>query len=281
MLLSFINSNGESFPISGNYILKSWWGFGELPVDIQSSKAPYQDGRTYIDTIADSRDFGFDFTIIGATRQEVFNRRLLITSHFNPKLGPGTLEWQQDDGTIYHIDCISKLSFPSGDGQSANHQTVIVQLFAPNPFWYNPTQQEKIMVGFEGGLSFPFSFPFGLGSVGTQIDVLNTGDVDTPIMVYFYGEIVNPKIQNLTTDEEISVIRTIADGDILIINTAFGEKSAMVLSGGEYINAFEYVDPDSVFWKLAPGINTVKYTASSEGANARCRLYYYHRYSGV
>jgi len=88
-------------------------------------------------------------------------------------------------------------------------------------------------------------------------------------------------MQNLTTDEDITIDGTIDDGDILIINTAFGEKSVLILSGGEYTNAFEYVDPDSVFWKLQPGDNVVRYTAASEGENAQCRLYYYHRYSGL
>jgi len=28
-------------------------------------------------------------------------------------------------------------------------------------------------------------------------------------------------------------------------------------------------------------LNMLKYTVSSEGANAQCRLYYYNRFSGV
>jgi hypothetical protein len=137
------------------------------------------------------------------------------------------------------------------------------------------------MIGFSGGFSFPFSFPFNLGTVGSQLEVNNSGNIETPVIIYFYGEVVNPVIQNLTTEEDIIINQTVNDGDILIINTAFGEKSAMILSGGVYTNAFEYVDPDSIFWKLAPGDNTLKYTVNSEGANAQCRIYYYHRFSGV
>ena len=137
------------------------------------------------------------------------------------------------------------------------------------------------MVGFSGGFSFPFSFPVSFGTVGTQIDMFNLGSVETPIIIYLYGEVVNPVITNVTTDEAITVTRTVDDGDILIINTAFGEKAAMVLTDGEYVNAFEYVDPDSIFWKLAPGSNTLSYTVASEGENAQCIIYYYHRFSGV
>lgn len=283
MLISFTNANDETFNITGNYILSpNWSGFGELPVDVQMSKAPYQDGKTYIDTIAEPRILTIEFAIMGDTRQEVFDRRLIVTRHFNPKLGLGILKWTQDDGTIYYLDClVSKPVFPSGDGQSASHQIVIIQFIAPNPFWYDPTQVERILIGFSGGWSYPWSYPMSYGQVGTQIDVINTGNIDTPVMIYLYGEIVDPTIKNLTTEEEISVIHTIPDGDILIINTAFGEKAAMILSGGEYVNAFEYVDPDSVFWKLKPGYNLLGYTVASEGENAQCRIYYYNRFSGV
>jgi hypothetical protein len=283
MLISFTNADGETFDIQDKYMLQSTWDMGNAPVDHQSSKAPYQDGETYIDTIFESGNPVLEFAITGGNRQEVFDRRLIVLRHFNPKLGIGTLKWVQDDGiTTYQLDCIPlQPIFPSGDGRSNNHQMVIIQFFAPNPFWYDPTQVEQIMIGFSGGFSFPFSFPFNLGAVGSEIEVINSGNIDTPVMIYFYGEVVDPIIQNLTTDEEIIITKTVNDGDILIVNTAFGQKAAMILSGGVYTNAFEYVDPDSIFWKLSPGINTIKYTVTSEGANAQARIYYYNLYSGV
>jgi len=283
MLITFVNANDESFAIQDNYILsKNWSGFSEIPIDHQMSKAPYQDGETYIDTLFSSRILTIEFLIKGNDRQEVFDRRLTVAKQFNPKLGVGKIIWQQEDGTEYYIDCIPYTPiFPDGKAQNKWYQAVILQFIAPNPFWYDPTQLEKIMVGFSGGFSFPFSFPVSFGTVGTQIEAINTGNVDTPIMIYLYGEVVDPVITNTTTDEAITIVKTVDDGDILIINTAFGEKGALILSGGEYSNAFEYVDPDSVFWKLAPGSNTLSYSVTSEGENAQCRIYYFNRFSGV
>jgi len=283
MLISFINADGDTFDIQDNYMLQANWDLGNPPASHQSSKAPYQDGETYIDTIFESGNPVLEFAITGENRQEIFDRRMAVQRAFNPKMGMGTLKWVQDDGiTTYHLDCIPlQPIFPAGDGRSNSHQMVIIQFYAPNPFWYNPTRFENIMVGFSGGFSFPFSFPFNLGTVGTQAEVTNIGNIETPVLIYLYGEITDPTITNVTTDEEIKIVKTINDGEILIINTAFGEKSALILSGGEYVNAFEYVDPESVFWKLAPGINDVKYTATSEGENAQCLLYYYNLYSGV
>jgi len=283
MLLSFTNADGNTFDIQDNYMLQPSWDLGNPPIEHQTSKAPYQDGETYIDTVFESGNPIIEFAITGVNRQEILDRRLIVTRHFNPKLGIGTLIWVQDDGiTTYQLDCIpTQPIFPSGDGRSDNHQMVIIQFYAPNPFWYDPTQVQSIMVGFSGGWSYPWSYPKNYGQVGSQIEVVNTGNIETSVMIYFYGEVANPIISNETTDEKITITKIINDGDILIINTAFGEKSALILSGGVYTNAFEYVDPDSVFWKLSPGLNVVKYTVSSEGANAQCMIYWYNRFSGV
>lgn len=281
--LSFINANNEEFNITPpNYLLISAGCFGLAPLDIKLSKAPYQDGKTLVDNVYDEREFDIEFTIFGDSKQIVFDRRLNVVNKFSPDLGLGQLRWNQVGGSNYYLDCLVKrISFPQGNAQGTKHQKVLMRMVAPNPFWYDPTQVERILVGFSGGWSYPWSYPMSYGQVGTQIDIINIGNIDTPVMIYLYGEIVDPTIKNLTTEEEIAIVHTIPDGDILIINTAFGEKAAMILSGGEYVNAFEYVDPDSVFWKLKPGYNTLSYTCSSEGENAQCRILYYNRFSGV
>lgn len=279
--ITFTNADDEEFTISPpNYLLLGFEGFGQGLVDIQMSKAPYQDGKTYVDNLFPERIITLEIAIYGDSQQEVFDRRLNVNQKFNSRLGIGTLTFQQVEGSTYCVDVITK-SITFGRSTSKHYNVAIIELVAPNPFWYDPTQWESIMVGFSGGFSFPFSFPVSFGTVGTQIDMFNLGSVETPVTIYLYGEVVNPVITNLTTDEAITVTRTVDDGDILIINTAFGEKAAMVLTGGEYVNAFEYVDPDSIFWKLQPGSNTLGYTVASEGENAQCIIYYYHRFSGV
>ena len=279
--ITFVNASAEEFPIEPpNYLLLSFEGFEQPSTDIQMSKAPYQDGKTLIDDIFDERVITLTFAIFGDTQQELFDRRALVNQKFNSRLGLGTLRFEQVDGNTYYLDTITK-SINFTKSTESSHTIAVIQLIAPNPFWYDPTQIERIMVGFSGGFSFPFSFPVSFGQVGTQLTISNSGNIETPVLIYFYGEVVDPVIENLTTEEEIAIIGTVADGDILIINTAFGEKSVMILSGGVYTNAFEYVDPDSVFWKLPPGDSQVRYTVSSEGENAQCRIYYYNRFSGV
>lgn len=285
MIFKYVNGNGETFQLSntGDYFILSWWGFGDLPVEHKTSKAPYQDGETLIDTYYGKRDFGISFTIVGNSRQQIFDRRLTVSKHFNAKLGIGYFEWTQSNGsTIYRIDCIpSKVTFADGNGQGASWQDVIIEFMAPNPFWYNPTVINSILVGFSGGLSFPFSFPISFGTVTSQITVNNSGDVDTPVVLSFVGEIEDPVLENVTTGESMTISKNIPSGSTLIITTQFGNKTVQIFDGVSYTNAFEYVDPSSVFWQLIPGNNIIKYSVSYEGSGSYCSLQYYNRFSGV
>lgn len=285
MILNYVNGSGESFQLllTGNYLLTGWWGFGELPVEHKTTQAPYQDGETLIDSVFKKRDLGFSMEIKGLNRQEIFNRRLIVTRHFNVKHGIGYLQWTQEDGTtIYRIDCIpSEINFADGKGQGTTWQDVNIEFYAPNPFWYDPTSVLSTLVGFSGGLKFPFTFPVSFGTVTSQITVLNNGSVDTPVVLSFIGEVTDPVLENITTDKKITIVKNIPSGSTLIISTTFGNKLVQIFNGTTYVNAFEYVDPDSEFWVLEPGNNIVKYSATFEGAGSKCTLLYYNRFSGV
>lgn len=282
--IAYINANNERYNITlPNYPLKNWDGFEKAPVVHQMTKAPYQDGETLIDTVFESRQLNLEWTILADNEFQLEERRRIVTRIFNPKLGPGKIEWIQADGsTTFLIDCVPQdIIMPAGKARGITFQEVLLPFIAPKPFWYTPIQAEEYLVGFDGGLSFPFSFPINFGTVGTTINIINSGNVDTPIQIYFSGEVEDPIIKNETTGKELSIVKTINDGDILIINTKFGARSVQILSEGNYINAFEYVDPGSLFWKLIPGENIVTYTATSEGVNAKCKILYYNHYSGV
>lgn len=282
--IKFINAIGEVFNIIlPNYILQDYEGFESAPVSHNMTKAPYQNGKTLIDTNFEERkSLSIEFEIQAATRNLLQARRRIVTKHFNPKLGLGNLVYTDDDGNVFYIDCVAEdIMMPGGDARGRTFQKVVIPLVAPNPFWYNPVQENYELVSFSGGLSFPFSFPINFGTVQDTRIIINNGNVETPVLIVFKGEIVDPEIENETTGEIISVVRTVNDGDQLWINTEYGNKYVRLYSGGAFTNSFEYVDPDSKFFTLVPGENIITYRATSEGANASCSLSFYHRYSGV
>ena len=89
--ITFTNANGEEFSINPpNYLLMGFKGFEMPSNDIQLSRAPYQDGRTFIDQLFDERVITLEIALFGDTQQELFDRRLVVNQRFNSRLGMGT-----------------------------------------------------------------------------------------------------------------------------------------------------------------------------------------------
>jgi phage-related protein len=109
------------------------------------------------------------------------------------------------------------------------------------------------------------------------INIVNKGDVQTPVRIEFKGPATNPKISNRTTGEYIQVRRELAYGDVLIITTDFGAKRVEI--NGQ--NVFNWIDLDSSFWQLQPGDNIIEYTSDVPVEPAAVLISYRNRYVGV
>ena len=84
------------------------------------------------------------------------------------------------------------------------------------------------------------------------------------------GMMENPIVTNVTTGEFISVRRTIADNETLVINTKHGSKSVTLIDSDDVeTNALNYVTKHVVF-PTSPGFGvlTQYWDATTRGINA-------------
>lgn len=67
-----------------------------------------------------------------------------LASIFAPTFEPLTLKITRDDGSVRQIECFldGELDFPGSSRKLSGRQDVMVPLVAPDPFWYDPIQQE-------------------------------------------------------------------------------------------------------------------------------------------
>lgn len=217
---------------------------------------------------------------IGFVWQVYENRRKLLR-FFNPKLGKGRLKWTRVDGEFAIKAVRDELSFVNDDSWYY-WQKAILELHAPDPAFFDPSEASWVLASFTGGFELPFSFPLQFGTIGQNLTLENKGDLPSPVVIHFRGPLKNPVLENITTGEEISIVHEIPSDETLIINTAFGQKSVEVEKpDGSRSNAFHYVSLDSTFWQLVPGENDVSYAATEESGNAAVTLSFYHRYEGV
>ncbi|MFA7461885.1 MAG: phage tail domain-containing protein [Anaerovoracaceae bacterium] len=285
--------NSETLQLTGNYRIRNITGLGGAPATIQLQKAPYQDGKTKRDALAEERYITFDLLITGITGdggnngyEEILNARRTLANLFNPKLGDGILRWTQSEtGKIYDIVATSD-GGPEfvDDVNSRFAQRAVISLVAPDPYWYDPAVSHHTVAAFEGGWKFPWKFPLKFGTIGRTLTITNEGDVNTPILLTITGMSNQPRVENLTTGEIIEVNRDIPAGSRIEISTKFGNKYVQLVdSEGNVENAFHWLvsGEDHSLFELVPGENVISYTAVAEDHNTVATIEFYHRYNGI
>lgn len=281
--ITITNSQGERVVLGrqGPYFLEALDGAGDVAVRVQSQKAPYQDGSTYIDNVLENRALCIEGMIIAKGDPEALSlARRRLQRVLNPKTGGVTISYRQG-AQLKEIKGIAESTpvFPGGPGRKGLHyQKFLLHLLCHQPFWLDHYSESKEIITWLGGLTFPWVLPASFALKGLPIvNAVNKGDVKTPVRIEFKGPATNPKISNRGTGEFIQINRDLLFGDVLIITTDFGAKTVEI--NGE--NAFHWIDLKSSFWQLQPGDNIIEYTSDIPVEPAAVTISYRHRYVGV
>lgn len=286
--ITFLNSLNQTITLD---LIETIEGLGSAPTVIQEQKAPYQDGTTWIDTLFDVRQLTVTCVMTGITTLLARDQRKdVLLSVLNPKLGVGVLTYTYDNGAR-ELNCSVEASpiFPNKLYTDAR-QRYQVTFRAHNPYFIDPNTN-LIAMDTESAL---FEVPDATGGIdmltagieiavdlSAPVTVVNTGQVDAPVQITFYGPATNPKVENQTTGEYIKLNKTLIAGDVVEINTAFGEKTVTITNGVTVTNGMAYLDLASTFWSLAQGDNLVRFTDDASTTTARCQLTYKNRYLGA
>jgi hypothetical protein len=289
-ILTFVNSLGQSIQLGGgsDYYITSLEGLDSPALNIFSQKAPFQDGATYIDGLWDVRDI----TVEGGIAKpqdlgQIQTSRRNMLSMLNPKLGQGTLYYQNDNTTYKTIALVypSGNIFPNKNADTAI-QTYSVVFECMDPYWYDVSQTSVFMQDTVANTTFPIIFnPTIILSYyyGTTKSVNNTGDYTTPIYIKLYGPCTNPKILNVTTGEYIKITKTMVAGDLLEIDTSFGNKTVYFtpIATGIKVSAMNLLNLGSTFWQLAIGNNSVQLSDDASSTTDVCTVCFSNRYIGA
>jgi len=155
----------------------------------------------------------------------------------------------------------------------------LVHLYCPDPFWLDNFEISEEITTWIGGISFPLKLPTKFSTAGSRIiNVVNNGDVETPVKIEIFGPATNPKIALRETGDFIRIKDTLTADDIVTITTEFGNKR--VEKNGQ--NAFNILDlPDSTFFSLQVGDNVIEFTTEDVSNNANAKISYRNRYLGI
>lgn len=223
------------------------------------------------------RPISIEFDYLENDEKKSQMRQTLIR-FFSPfRSGNLTIDYMGTERTIqYEVSGFKISSKNIYEGLSC-----LLELSCMDPMFQDVIENGEQISTWIGGWKWKFKLPFRMKQRGEpQKNIINEGDVETPIEIEFHGPAVNPKIINHTTGEFIRIKKEITSDEVLYINTAFGKKRVEIIRNETREDAFDYIDLDSRFFSLRPGDNVIEYQ-SENVAPQSVQIYYYNRYLGV
>lgn len=275
--ITFTNSINESVTISTQepFLLLNF----ETNVmnEMYSTKSPNQDGEAYRDSSLEVRETDIELLLTDKTREGLLKKKALINRVFNPKLGQGTLLYE--DMGITRIIKGEVDVLPFFKDLNISNSRCLIPIISHNPFWLSLTESAKEIVSWIGGMRFPLILPTSFAIAGDKvINVRNEGEVETPIKIEIFGPASYPKINKRETGEYLKINKVLDTNDVVTITTEFGNKRVEL--NGE--NAFNLLDlPDSKFFNLDIGDNVLEFTTEDITNSANVKITYRNRYIGV
>lgn len=259
------NSLGNSIMLDYNsdYHIQDYDGLTASEILPITTTGYNQIGSTFVNNKLGVRLINISFYVHGATMADFYEKRRNLARVFNPTLGEGVLTYTNN--YISKSISVSVSASPYPVEKYSSLQVFTVELIAHNPLWYDTNLTALKLGDFLGGLTFPLEFTgdgvtFAQKGIVATINI--TGDVPSPITVEFRDNSLNPQLTNQTTGEFIKVNTEIADGEKLVINTAFGNKTVIHTdAGGIESSAYQLITNDSKFFSLQMGVNKLAFEA--------------------
>lgn len=293
--LIFENALGQTveFSASSKYKFDKVDGLGGRTVKFQTTSSPFQDGVSSLDNgFFDSDVVSIEFT---AVSDNLLDDIRSLNSILNPKLGAGKLKYYTGDvvRVLHGVKTRMLPDLPTGTknrGVQFQISKVIFEVFNPyyqddaETSWEIASQYDLfIFTDSVGGLTVTDNFVFDRSGAG-GLDIYNTGDVSAPITLIADGPLSSPmELGNIVTGESIIISTSLLADERLVITTDPEniDVRKINLSTGAETSAFQYIDiPNTTFWSLKTGLNTVKFTHGAQIADS-VMIYYRQKYVGV
>jgi len=262
-------------------------GLGMPNVRRQTEQGPMQHGETDVGFRLEARMFRLFFDVPGADAGDVYDRRTSLLELFAPSDDPIVLRWVLPNGDTREIEAHARggLAFPTSQ-RRGYVERAMVTLRAPDPRFYDPTGESEVFSLPAGGGSLtvptPVPMPVGASTLDQTETISYAGNWEEyPWRIRIEGPITNPKVENLTTDEELEFASyAITTGQYIDIDCRHGYKT-VVREDDSNIIAELSDDSDLGTFHLKTGNNDIRVTGTGAGATTQVLVQYYNRYIGI
>lgn len=257
-------------------------GHGAPDTQLQSLSTPTRNERLVLHAVAQPRIITLTCRIHGATPAAFQANRATLAGAFAPwphngsRARPGVLTVTLPDGSLRALRALPRegLAWPPGSQHGdATVDTLVLE--APDPFWYDPVPLTgHASLGDPGNLRFnatdELAFPAGFGSElpSASVTVTNPGGVRSFPVFTVPGPALNPAFRHGATGHLVAFNLTVPQGLTLEVThgaqpdgSALAPTATLIDDLGGRTNILAALRPGARFWALAPGDNTVVFTA--------------------
>ena len=269
-------------PNSSGFIIKNIKGLGPGDADLNFSEHASADGGMFNSARLGVRDITLNLVFLfDPTIEDV---RLRSYHYFRLKKSV-RLVFKTDNRHVY-IDGVVKKNDPSIFDSQEGCQIVVR---CGDPYFKDVDSHMYSFSNVLDRFKFEFAIEETPGIPVSEIDtniaipIYNNSDeeVGVKIKIVASGEIVNPAIYNITTNENFSLDITLADGDYVEIDTRRGTKSVYLTRSGTKSNIINNMTLDSEWLYLVGGDNIFSYDATSGILNGHVIVEVTSIYGGI
>jgi hypothetical protein len=254
--VQYIAADGTTLALTdygGPYYLTRRRGFDAPPVDLMTERIPDLAGARQLGAPVRERTVALSIDVDAASWEASRDRLGTLVDLF---MQGGTLEVAAN-GRTRRLDVLYAGGLDGDTGYRGPARfTVVPEFRALWPYWYDVAEQSQtVAMALAGaGVAFPITFPFFFEATGTARQfTLTGGAVAGPFAVEITGPLGRVQLARLDTNEVLDLTYPLGTGQTLRINTAVGERRALVDTGAGILVARGALSTDSVFWQLGPG----------------------------
>lgn len=279
-ILRYENDNGSvDFSVASGFVVEQATSYGAQNVDFDTTRSNREIGETLQHQSVSPKTLTIRGTLLGdcaAARDQM--------NHVLAPLARGRLIYNNTRSMEVYVK-----TSPDIERYSANAR-FSVSFYAPFPYWTEKNKVNQVLAGYEPQFMFPWNisdpnpFYFSKTAQVGYVTVTNEGEAPADWTVTFtaLSTVKNPYAQDIDTGETVRVLKTLSAGESVTISTE-GEELAVTLTAadGTETDGFQYLDIESVPFRLALGENHIKTDADEGGTGLRASISFRPAYAGV
>ena len=267
-------------------LIESIEGIYAFEGEVQTS--PYS--QTNGDRFKNSRVLKRNIVVMGKIFDDFWNNRQLLYRVF--RMGShGRFCYTEPDRSNRYADYYVESVEIDQNPFRGQYQ---ISLICPDPFFYAERPEHVDLASWVSDFEFIHEFVAEGEEIGhretemiKEIQNLNGVDgIGMKIILTASGDVTNPYVYMYETGERIAIGTTLnpytlTSAKRVEIDTTTGKKNIVQIMNNVQTRINEYLDPDSTFFQLGAGINTVGYNAAEGVDFLNVHIEYKMRFLGV